>query len=358
MQKIQKDEKKNFYLNRFIPAIVLVVILIALLVIMSFSFRSDLYANFSNAGFWVLRITSVLLLGLISGWIFYELSKAYSHMLVPSIILTIFFVGSLMLGPDMFTNVLFGHGKVGQFELNINRIDNPKDLSGATYFGYLLTAYVFDFWTPLTSLIIVLIFFLIRLIVIKNLNMTGLIYKTFSLWFISLIVTIFIKMFVVLMTQPYGIELILLMIVIASSYDMGGYFGGKFLGHKFIKAKLAPAISPKKTWEGAFVGYVVSFIATILYIYIVWGIRGQSANSVAGVLNNISSRFFPFLLVFLFVAPVIALFGDLYFSLVKRRNEIKDFSNILKEHGGVLDRIDSISFVFVFFGILGAFSVL
>ncbi|MHA3845963.1 phosphatidate cytidylyltransferase [Mycoplasma sp. VS276A1] len=350
----QLQKHKNFWLNRFVPAMVIVAVLAVVLIVLSFSFRPDLYANFSTAGFWILRVFALLILAALVGWIFYELSHAYSSMLWPSIILTILYSLALMLGPDMFTNILFGRDKVYP-NMNVNG-DMNKNIVG--YFGTLFTQYIYDYWAPLTTFIIVLVFFLIRLVVIQNVNILALVIKTISLWFMSLFLTLFIKTFIVLMTKKIGIELVIMLILVACSYDIGGYFGGRFLGGKFIKAKLAPNISPKKTWEGAFVGYVASFLITLAYIYTVYGIRGTDSNTLGAVLLNSHARFFSYLLVFLFVSPVIALLGDLYFSLTKRRNEIKDFSNILKEHGGLLDRIDSISFVFVFFGILAACSTL
>ncbi|MFV8489438.1 phosphatidate cytidylyltransferase [Mycoplasma sp. 31_09] len=362
MKTETQDKQKNFWLNRFIPALIIIAVLVILVIILSYSFRADLYQKFSDVGFWVLRAFAIVLLGVIVGWIFYELSHAYSNMIIPSIILTIFYVLSMLLGPNMFVNVLFGRGVVSYdalINLPVNNVHiNETNTVVEYYFGTLFTQYVFDFWPLLTAFIIALVFFLIRLVVINNVNILALTIKTISLWFMSLFLTIFVKTFIVLMTQQIGIELVILMIVVASSYDIGGYFGGKFLGHKFFKAKLAPTISPKKTWEGAIVGYLISFLITLIYIYAVYGIRGLNNNSVAGVLLSPHSRFFPYLLTFLFIAPIIALLGDLYFSLIKRRNEIKDFSNILKEHGGLLDRIDSISFVFVFFGVLAACSTL
>ncbi|WP_416756319.1 phosphatidate cytidylyltransferase [Mycoplasma aquilae ATCC BAA-1896] len=362
MKTETQERQKNFWLNRFIPALIIVAVLVLLVIVLAYSFRSDLYQGFSTAGFWTLRAFAIVLLGVMVGWIFYELSHAYSNMLIPSVILTIFYVLSMMLGPNMFLEVLFGRGAVASnalINLPVNNVAvNGESSASSYYFGTLFTQYVFDYWAPLTTFIIALVFFLIRLVVIDNVNILALIIKTISLWFMSLFLTIFVKSFIVLMTQKIGIELVILMIVVASSYDIGGYFGGRFLGHKFFKAKLAPAISPKKTWEGAIVGYLASFLITLIYIYAVYGIRGLDKNSVAGVLLDPHSRFFPYLLAFLFISPIIALLGDLYFSLIKRRNEIKDFSNILKEHGGLLDRIDSISFVFVFFGVLAASSTL
>ncbi|MFV8419100.1 phosphatidate cytidylyltransferase [Mycoplasma sp. 005V] len=358
MKKEVQNKQKNFWLDRFVPAAFIVVVLTILLIILSYSFRQDLYQNFSAAGFWTLRAFSIIILGVFVGWIFYELSHAYSSMIIPSIILTVFYVLSMMLGPNMFLEVLFGRGQVdSNLFINVS-ITGSQNGAILPYIGTLFTRFVFDYWALLATFIIALVFFLIRLVVIDNVNILALLFKTISLWFMSLFLTIFVKSFIVLMTQQIGVELVLLMIIVASSYDIGGYFGGKFLGHKFIKAKLAPAISPKKTWEGAIIGYLVSFFVTLIYIYTVYGIRGLNSNSLGAVLLNSSSRFFAFLLAFLFIAPIIALLGDLYFSLIKRRNEIKDFSNILKEHGGLLDRIDSISFVFVFFGVLAASSTL
>lgn len=126
-----------------------------------------------------------------------------------------------------------------------------------------------------------------------------------------------------------GLEFVLLPMVIAWMSDTGAYFTGVFFG----KHKMAPVISPKKTWEGFFGGWVISIGLTVLY--------GVICNAVAG------SQVFD-LLILAVVAAVLAplsVVGDLLASLIKRRTGIKDYGNIMPGHGGVMDRFDSVVFI-------------
>ena len=122
---------------------------------------------------------------------------------------------------------------------------------------------------------------------------------------------------------------VLLIMFITWLGDTGGYFGGRFLGGKiFGDRKLAPHISPKKTWEGA----VFSL-----------------ASSVGGafLLNSFYERPLagPVLLVFIAVlGGVAAQIGDLAASTFKRFSQVKDSGFIIPGHGGLLDRIDGILF--------------
>lgn len=100
--------------------------------------------------------------------------------------------------------------------------------------------------------------------------------------------------------------------------DIGAYFSGK----KFGKRKLAPAISPGKTWEG------VAGAAICMLIY-------------ALVLNQIGGIFAVLSIPVLLLLLVLSIAGDLFESLMKRQAGIKDSSQLLPGHGGVLDRIDS-----------------
>lgn len=100
--------------------------------------------------------------------------------------------------------------------------------------------------------------------------------------------------------------------------DIGAYFAGK----QFGKRKLAPAISPGKTWEG------VAGAAICILVY------GVAMNQVGGIFTALS---IPVLLLLL----VLSVTGDLFESLMKRQSGIKDSSQLLPGHGGVLDRIDS-----------------
>ena len=105
-----------------------------------------------------------------------------------------------------------------------------------------------------------------------------------------------------------------LLILLSFFNDTVAYISGRFIGGPLI----IPKISPKKTWSGS----LISFSMTSIFLY--------NLNFNIFILVIISSLFF---------------FGDIFFSYIKRQMRVKDFSNILGGHGGVLDRLDSMFFV-------------
>lgn len=111
--------------------------------------------------------------------------------------------------------------------------------------------------------------------------------------------------------------------------DTGGYFGGRFFGGKvFGDRKLAPLISPKKTWEGAISGLLLSVIgAWVLNLLF---------------LNNLGS--FELITATAIGAGIAAQMGDLVESSIKRFAGVKDSGAIIPGHGGFLDRVDGILF--------------
>ncbi len=100
--------------------------------------------------------------------------------------------------------------------------------------------------------------------------------------------------------------------------DIGAYFTGKMFG----KTKLAPSISPGKTWEGV---AGAAFLMVLYYVFL---------NALGGIFQVFS---LPVLLLLLALSVV----GDLFESMIKRQAGVKDSSDLLPGHGGVLDRIDS-----------------
>jgi phosphatidate cytidylyltransferase len=124
---------------------------------------------------------------------------------------------------------------------------------------------------------------------------------------------------------PDGEGLTLSIIGLTFVYDTAAFGVGYFWGSR----PLAPAISPKKSWEGA-IG------ATLVVIAVAVGVVGSSVSLLDTVGRSVG------------LAVVVALFaplGDLAESLLKRDLEIKDMGGILPGHGGVMDRIDSVLFV-------------
>jgi len=118
----------------------------------------------------------------------------------------------------------------------------------------------------------------------------------------------------------HAVFFLLLLIWIA---DSGAYFAGRRFGQR----KLAVRVSPGKTWEGVAGALVISILFVIAYAYF--------------KLPELSS-IIPFLLLCIFTV-FISILGDLLESLFKRKTGIKDSSQILPGHGGVLDRIDSLT---------------
>ncbi|MGZ9413718.1 phosphatidate cytidylyltransferase [Mycoplasma sp. Z386] len=138
----------------------------------------------------------------------------------------------------------------------------------------------------------------------------------------------------------YSVYAVLIIGFIAGISDTFGLFGGSLLGNKIFKRKLAPKISPKKTWEGAIISVLFSGIFTFCCLYF---------SSIFPFANN---EKIIFALVMSLILPIASILGDLLFSLIKRHLSIKDFSNLLPNHGGIMDRFDS-TFLVLFCLVIG-----
>lgn len=138
----------------------------------------------------------------------------------------------------------------------------------------------------------------------------------------------------------YLTEIWLWVIVIFA--DTFAYLGGS----RFGKTKLAPSISPKKTWEGAYIGLGSSMGFGII-VALVLHFCYAKLQPFAGPISRIDHEWLQILMLILFsvIFPIISLFGDLYFSWIKRYVNIKDYSNLIPGHGGMIDRMDSFTFV-------------
>lgn len=119
---------------------------------------------------------------------------------------------------------------------------------------------------------------------------------------------------------------LLLPFVITWLSDSGAFFVGRSRG----KTKLAPALSPNKTVEGSVGGFVCAILAAILYGLILYWCHFRVNILVMAVYG--------------FFGSLAGQAGDLAFSAIKREHGIKDYSNLLPGHGGMLDRFDSTIF--------------
>lgn len=129
------------------------------------------------------------------------------------------------------------------------------------------------------------------------------------------------------MMNDYGSIYMFLPFVAAFSSDSGAYFAGLYMGQH----KLAPKLSPKKTIEGSAGGFIAAIVFMLIYGIIL---------RACGFTVN-----FLVLAVYGFLCSLAGQLGDLAFSAIKRLYGIKDYSNIIPGHGGILDRFDSILFI-------------
>ena len=149
---------------------------------------------------------------------------------------------------------------------------------------------------------------------------------------ISMFAGIFIPLMLSSLTRilflEYGRFYVLIPLILAFSSDSGAYFAGCYLG----KHKLAPVISPKKTWEGVAGGAAAAIVVMLLYALLLDLAFGYEVSLGAAILYGL-------------VGTAVDVLGDLTFSVIKRQTGIKDYGFLLPGHGGILDRFDSMIFV-------------
>jgi phosphatidate cytidylyltransferase len=135
-----------------------------------------------------------------------------------------------------------------------------------------------------------------------------------------------------------GINFLLSILVLVWVADIFAYFAGRALGGRFSRSKLAPSISPGKSWEGVWGGMLGVCILAFCWQSVdrAWNIAVPSLFTHLGTKSGMLS-----LIGILFLAAM-SVVGDLFESLVKRGVGVKDSSGLLPGHGGVLDRVDAL----------------
>lgn len=115
-------------------------------------------------------------------------------------------------------------------------------------------------------------------------------------------------------------RLLLFLLLLVAAADVGAYFTGR----RFGRRKLAPRVSPGKTWEGVFGGLAAAALTALIGV---WWFEGQAAAFI----------------VLCAITVVVSIIGDLTESLFKRHAGLKDSGSLLPGHGGLLDRVDSVT---------------
>jgi phosphatidate cytidylyltransferase len=139
--------------------------------------------------------------------------------------------------------------------------------------------------------------------------------------------------------KTIGINFILSVFCLVWAADIAAYFGGKALGRR----KLAPAISPGKSWEGVWSGMLGALVLAAFWLWLDTEFNMDSLSLYTRLYARFGMVGLVGVIVFLAAMSVV---GDLFESLVKRAAGAKDSSNLLPGHGGVLDRVDALLPVF------------
>ncbi|MTD38788.1 phosphatidate cytidylyltransferase [Erwinia sp. CPCC 100877] len=135
-----------------------------------------------------------------------------------------------------------------------------------------------------------------------------------------------------------GFAVLLYALFVVWATDIGAYFIGK----RFGKRKLMPDVSPNKTIEGSLGGILSAVVVASIFLLV-------NPNKELFIYN------LPVMLILTVVFSIVGQFGDLVESSIKRHYDVKDSGNILPGHGGILDRFDSLLFVFPIMHLFGLF---
>lgn len=146
-----------------------------------------------------------------------------------------------------------------------------------------------------------------------------------ALYLVGIIMLLGLMFNSIIFIRSFSLYTLLYLFIICVVTDTFAMLTGMLIG----KHKACPKISPKKTIEGCIGGSVIGTAVSVIFY------------------SNLIGDFSIKILVATLLLTVIGQFGDLFFSKIKRENKIKDFSNIMPGHGGVLDRLDSFCFVVI-----------
>lgn len=135
-----------------------------------------------------------------------------------------------------------------------------------------------------------------------------------------------------------GINFLLSSMALVWMADIAAYFAGKAWGGRFTQSKLAPSISPGKSWEGVWGG-----MAGVVFVAFIWRWVDQAVPFAnPSLFTNLSVPGLWFMVLAVLFMAAMSVVGDLIESLIKRSAGVKDSSHLLPGHGGVLDRVDAL----------------
>ena len=255
------------------------------------------------------------------------INKRAGRKLLPSILVSLLLLslifGSIYLQPLLFLALICIVITLGVRELTqayrTGGIDLPDLPIIAATLIILLASWFGDTegLAVSTGLIIPILMFLLLLISQKDFikRSTSAVFSVFYLAVLG-------GFILLLANNPDGGERILALVILIACNDTFAYFAGVIFG----KHKMAPSISPKKSWEGLIGGLIASLIGGALIFHYTFDVAWYVGSAIG------------------LMTVVTATCGDLIESAIKRDLAIKDMSNLLPGHGGIMDRLDSALF--------------
>ena len=243
---------------------------------------------------------------------------------MPSLLAIIYYGGNL------FTAFIYLVIFLCTYELK--NISSIKGYSFNLSFLYIIYSFMFlSYFLDFSSVIInvILLFLCMVLFILELYNK-----NKFSLENISITLLVFIWIACFLDKAIYlryldnGFQIMLSIFLSVWVCDSAAFIVGTKLGNR----KIAPSISPNKTWEGTIAGFIFS----TLFIYFLVQNQFLQINNYLFTINDV--------FIMGFIIGVIGQLGDLFESMIKREFGVKDSGTLLQGHGGVLDRFDSLLF--------------
>ena len=242
--------------------------------------------------------------------------------LISAFIALLIIVPLILLGGIYFKVAVIIISLLGFKELLDLKKKIPSHVEIVGYFLFLiiiLVGYIFNGDIVIMNFslfILVFISLLISLLIYnKPYNIEDIFYLIGSILFLS------ISFYLIIIIREISLYTFLYLIIISTMTDTFAYL----IGRKYGKRKLMEEVSPNKTIEGSIAGLIVGTLLSTLFYYFVI----DKSNILMIILMSM-------------VLSMLGQIGDLLFSSIKRHFKIKDFSNIMPGHGGILDRLDSI----------------
>jgi phosphatidate cytidylyltransferase len=152
------------------------------------------------------------------------------------------------------------------------------------------------------------------------------------------VIVLWLTWLAVAQAREIGVNFLLSVLVLVWVADIFAYFAGRAFGLKFTKSKLAPGISPGKSWEGVWGG----MLAVVVLAFAWAAADAHYQADVPSLYWRLAAQGWWLLVIAALFIAAMSVVGDLVESLVKRSAGVKDSSGLLPGHGGVLDRVDAL----------------